>query len=142
MANNYPTNTEVIQGCYFAVRARTGFEKKAGQCKRFVRQLLLHLEVPEDARLPAGLDAKETAEWIRRNRPQHVVRNGSVPGDILFYENGHGPHGHVVVRLPGNIGGENSTAHAPEGQEDGRGYRPLARIGNPTLIYRVWRAKP
>lgn len=139
MKKRLPTAQQIVQRTYEAVRAPFGFEKEAGNCKRFVRQICESLPIPAELCPPPVLDAKQCAAWYRKNHPEVCHNNGSVPGDILFYEKNSLPHGHVVVRLPGNIAGENSVAHAPEGEPDGRGYRPLLRVGEPTLIVRLWK---
>lgn len=123
----------------FALDSPVFGEKEAGQCKRWVRQVCEGAGVPVAYRPPTVIDAKDCAAWYREEREDVCVDNGSVPGDILFWEHGHGPHGHVAIRIPGNRVAENSTAHAPDGKPDGRGTRPLDELGPPSLIVRLWR---
>lgn len=141
MKKQFPTQAALLKTARAALTARTGFEKKGGQCKRFIRQICGAAGVPRSACPPTIIDAKQCAKWYRDTWPELCVSNGSLPGDILFYEKGHGKHGHVVMRELGNVVIENSVEHAPEDQEDARGVRPLARLGEPTLIVRVWRNK-
>lgn len=138
MTKTKPTQRRFIQWIIYAVTAPEGFEKRAGQCKRFIRQICEQAGVPDALCPPPVLDAKQCAEWYREKHPELCHENGSVPGDILFWEEGHGPHGHVGARVPKNMLAENSTAHAPQDEEDGRGYRFLKRLGEPSLIVRVW----
>jgi hypothetical protein len=139
MSNIRPTAQTMVNMVRHAISAPNGFEAHAGQCKRFVRQVCEAAGVPSDISPPVGLTAMECEKWYRTNHPECVMKNGSVPGDILFFSVGHGPDGHTGFRMPGNELGENSVAHAPEGQRDGRGYRPLAEVGEPSAIVRVWR---
>lgn len=138
MSNELPTQAEIVRQAIAGLTALTNAEPEAGNCWRQTRLRLKVAGVPPELIPPIGVDAIGAAHWYRVNHPNLCKTNGSVPGDVLFYELGHGPHGHVVTRIPGNLGAENSTAHAPEGESDGRGTRPLARIGTPTLIVRLW----
>lgn len=122
-----------------ALTAPNGFYKEAGNCKGFLRQICTVAGVPASIRPPWSIDSNQTAQWYRDNHPELCMKNGSLPGDMLFYEKGHGPHGHCVMREEGNIGIENSTRHAPEGEPDGRGVVPLKKLKTPTLIVRVWK---
>lgn len=139
MKKRQPTQAEFLKTARTALTAAKGFEKKAGQCKRLVRQVEEASGLDPSLCLPAGLDASESARWIRKNRPEQVVRGGGLPGDVYCYEIGHGPHGHMGIRDFGNVLMENSVAHAPEGEEDGRGVRALSKVGTPTLIFRPWK---
>lgn len=136
---SFPTQALLLKTARIALTARTGFEKKAGQCKRFQRQIGRAAGVPLSVNPPVGLDAAQTAQWYRDVNPELIVTSG-LPGDWYFYEGGkHGPHGHMAMREFGNIAIENSTAHAPEDEEDGRGVRRLDQLGTPSLIVRVWK---
>ena len=59
----------------------------------------------------------------------------SLPGDILYWTNGHGPNGHVGFRIQGNWVAENSSAHWDG--VDARGVRPLDDLNTPDLIVRL-----
>lgn len=139
--NKLPRQADIVAVAKMALVARKGFEKKAGQCKRWVRQVQIALKVPERVQLPVGIDAKQSAQWVRDNCPGCIMHNGSVPGDVLIWENGHGPHGHMGIRIPGNKLAENSVAHAPVDTEDGRGTRDLSQLGEPDMVFRFWRGK-
>lgn len=139
--NKLPKQSDIVAMAKIALVSQRGFEKKAGQCKRWVRQVQAALKVPVRVQLPPGIDAKQSAQWVRDNCPECVMVNGSVPGDVLIWEHGHGPHGHMGIRGPGNVLYNNSTAHAPEGKEDGRGIRPLSELGEPDMVFRFWRGK-
>lgn len=139
MKLTYPSQAALLKTARAALTARTGFEKKAGQCKRFMRQICGAAKVPVSKKPPVEISAKECAQWYRTNCPEQVVTNGSLPGDLLFYEKGHGKFGHVAMREFGNVVIENSTAHAPQDQEDGRGVRRLEALGEPSLVVRLWR---
>jgi hypothetical protein len=138
MNNKLPTRAKLLLAASQGLIATSGFETRAGQCKRWIRQVTTIAQVPAEMRPPFEIDARQCAEWYRTHHPELCVSNGDVPGDLLFYENGHGPHGHVGIRLYGNVLGENSTAHAPEDEPDGRGTRRLWQVGKPSLVVRLW----
>lgn len=139
MIEKLPLREKLLLTVANALRAPKGFEKKAGQCKRFVRQICEAAGVPPEMCPPPEIDARECANWYRHNWPELCDPRSPSVGDIYFYEIGHGIHGHVGFRDWGNRLAENSTAHAPEGKPDGRGVRPLVKVGKPTLTVRVWR---
>lgn len=136
---NLPNQKEVVDAFVSGLTAEENAEQIAGMCWRFTRQRLAVAGVPDNLIPPRGVDANGAARWYRKYHPELCKENGSVPGDVLFYEEGHGPHGHVGGRIPRNRLAENSVAHAPEGKADGRGIRALSRVGTPTLILRMWR---
>lgn len=137
--NELPTQAELVRATVAGLTAITDMEDEAGYCWRHTRLRLRVAGVPKDLIPPIGVDAIGAAHWYRVNHPDLCKTNGSVPGDVLFYELHHGPHGHVVTRITANRAAENSVAHAPEGERDGRGTRALSAIGVPTLIVRLWR---
>lgn len=115
-----------------------GFERQAGYCLRFVRQCVQKTFGAQSWPVPQGLDAKQSADWLKLHRPKECGEGVGTIGSVLFYAGPHhGPHGHVVIRVAGNKVAENSTAHAPEGHDDGRGYRPLSALGDVYLRWEV-----
>jgi hypothetical protein len=105
-----------------------GFETLPGYCLRWVRQVVQSYYGHDFWKVPQGLDARQSGKWLLADGdavPGHGL--GEI-GSILFFEGEHhGKHGHVVIRLAGNIVAENSVVHAP----DGRGIRPLRLLGEP-----------
>lgn len=109
-----------------------GFETEPGFCLRWVRQVVQAHYGRDFWKVPAGLDAAKSAAWLLADGdavPGHGL--GEI-GSILFYTGPrHGKHGHVVIRLAGNVVAENSIVHSP----DGRGIRPLALLGQPAACW-------
>lgn len=134
-----PTQEEVITSANDGLTATENAETEPGYCWRYVRQRLAVAGFPADLIPPRGVDAKGAAQWYRKNHPELIARNGSVPGDVLFYEIGHGEHGHVGFRVPRNRLNENSLAHKAANPKDGRGTRRLDRVGTPTMVLRPFR---
>lgn len=115
------------------------FEREAGYCWKWTREVLAAAGVPFELIPPVGVDAKGALLWYAIHGGLIPLKKGSVPGDVLFFTSPkHGPHGHVGFRTKGNTLAENSTAHAPEGEEDGRGERPLTALGPIGGILRLW----
>lgn len=135
-----PTQLEVVKSSVRGLTAKDQMEDEAGNCWRHTRLRLVAAGFPPELIPPIGTDAAGAARWYRKHHPSLCKAKSSVPGDVLFFEKGHGEHGHVVTRIPGNLVAENSVVHAPEGQKDGRGTRPLGSLGKPSLIMRPWRA--
>src|SRR5690349_25010700 len=104
MQKELPTQAEVSRSFIAGLTSDTLTEKEAGLCWRFIRLRLKAAGFPNDLIPPLGSDASQAAQWYRTKHPELCVFNGSVPGDVLFYEIGHGPHGHVVGRIPKNLG--------------------------------------
>jgi len=116
-----------------------GFETEPGMCLRWTRQVVISRMAGGRWPCPQGLDAKQALIYIRRNRPDLVAINGSVPGDIIFLTGGsHGPHGHVGIRIYGNVLAENSTVHYHAPRFDARGTRGLRDLDGIITVVRLW----
>jgi hypothetical protein len=139
MAKKLPTQAQFLRTANFMLTSPVAGEKESGQCKRWVRQVQEGSGVPSDLSAPTGLDAKETAEWYRYERPQLVCHNGGLPGDIYFWEEDHGEHGHVMIRDHGNKYIGNFKGHGTKEDGDARGSYRMDPNDPPTLIVRTWR---
>ena len=112
------------------------FVTTRGYCQKFVRQCIQHLygdRFDEFHKADAKLSfyAWRESEWFV------MPHRGSVPGDILYYVGpGHGPHGHVAIRLKGNKVAENSIVHQ-NGKYGGKGIRKLDTVGYPVGVIRL-----
>lgn len=136
---NQLTDDAVVYTAKHALEASDGYEAEAGYCWKWTREVLRNAGVPPSMIPPIGVDAAGAAAWYQANHPDTVCSNGTVPGDVCFFlGQRHGPHGHVGIRIPGNLLAENSTYHAPEGQEDGRGTRELSTVGFVSVAVRLW----
>jgi hypothetical protein len=111
------------------------YETDPGYCQRFVRQVV-HAVYGSRYEQYRGQDAKDSARLWRHSQLCVNPKNGSVPGDILYFEHRHGPHGHVVIRIHGNKVAENSVVHS-NGRHGGKGTRELWQLGTPSLIVRL-----
>jgi hypothetical protein len=111
------------------------FEKMPGYCQRFVRQCIEALYGDDYERFEASSALRAAKRW-RQSDFAHDPRNGSQIGDILYYEHGHGPFGHVAIRVPGNQVAENSVVHRSR-KNGGKGTRTLEAVGEPSLIVRL-----
>lgn len=140
MKHELPTQDELVRSAVAGLTATKDMEDEAGMCWKHTRLRLAAAGVPASLIPPVGVDASGAARWYRKNHPELIARNGSVPGDVLFFEIGHGEHGHVGQRVPGNRLAENSVAHAPLGKKDGRGTRSLLKVGKPSLVVRFFEA--
>ncbi len=111
-----------------------GFIKEPHCCQMWVRQVYESVyderfdDFQKDTAILAG------RAW-KRSRYAVLLRNGSVPGDLLYKLHGSGGDGHVGIRLPGNIVAENSSVHWDG--KDARGTRTLKEFGNFDLIVRL-----
>lgn len=116
-----------------------GYETRSGWCARWVKQVIRH--AAQDSDFPPDLtDAKKQFAWFKEQGFSVSPARGSLPGDILYYlSDAHGPHGHVGIRVIGNMIAENSSAHDGTGRNDARGYRRLADVGKPDGIVRLFR---
>lgn len=141
MPTKLPTQKYLVDTAYKALRARNGFEKKGGQCKRFVRQIQEAAGVSIDIRIPTGISAKQAAKWYRDNHPDLICDNGGLPGDIYFWESGSGGFGHCAIRGKNNELIQNSEFFAPEDEEDARGVRLIKDMKTASLIVRTWRGR-
>lgn len=59
-------------------------------------------------------------------------------GDLMVWIDGHGPHGHIGMRVIGNRVAQNSTLLA-ERNGDPRGFLPLADMDPNYRVIRLWR---
>jgi hypothetical protein len=115
---------------------------QAGHCAGWVREVVERVH-PAIFHHPRGLDARAAFEWYVAKGLLIPRRRGSVPGDLLFkVGGGHGLHGHVGVRIAGNVVAENSSVHGI-GDDDARGVRSLKAYGASYMIIRPrWQKKP
>lgn len=111
------------------------FEREPGYCQRFVRQVRQAVYGHQYDQYDAS-SAKESAALWRHSSLAVDPEQGSQVGDILYFEHGHGPNGHVVIRIPGNLVAENSIAHNTP-HHRGKGTRKLWQLGTPSLIVRL-----
>jgi hypothetical protein len=122
-----------------AVAALTepGFEKTAGYCQKFTRQVVQSaLGHQYDKFFKAS--AVETMNAFKKSPYAVPVANGSQIGDILYKgTKTSGKYGHVGIRVAGNKVAENSSSHVSEGDRDARGTRSLDAFGAYELIVRL-----
>jgi hypothetical protein len=112
------------------------FVTERGMCQKYIRQCIQKgygsiFDKYHKADAKSSKRAWEGSEYAVD--PEH----GSLIGDIIYYTSSeHGPHGHVVIRIPNNRVAENSTVHH-NGKNGGKGTRQLAELGRPSLIVRL-----
>lgn len=111
-----------------------GFETTPGYCLRWVRQVVqAHYGHPV-WKVPQGYDAREAMAWLCRDGDAEPHAGMGLIGSVLFYDGPHhGEHGHVVIRIPGNLVAENSIVHHP----DGRGTRRIELLGSPSAVWNL-----
>jgi hypothetical protein len=114
-----------------------GFETEAGMCLRFVRQVAQSAFGEAAWPVPRGSDAKDALEWFTARGALLGKSNLGTPGCLLFWVGpGHGKHGHVAIRIPGNRFAENSSLHIGRGDADARGVRQMIKRNRPTHVVR------
>jgi len=124
-------NIGLAQAAQAALTA-PGFETEPGFCLRFVREVYQHHYGRDAWKVPQGLDARQAMHWLLADGEAEPNAGFGEIGSILFYEGpGHGLHGHVAIRIPGNRVAENSIVHHP----DGRGTRDLRLLGAPAAVW-------
>jgi hypothetical protein len=115
---------------------KTGdYEKAPSMCQRFVRQVVRTVYGPRFDQF-RGPSAKASADLWRGSQYAIDPKRGSLPGDVLYWEEGHGPSGHVAIRVTGNRIVENSVVHH-NGERGSIGTRELWQLGTPSLIVRL-----
>lgn len=110
-------------------------EYKSGFCQRAVRQLIAKLYKSRFAAFNKGASAIEAAKNWEKSPFAVDPRRGSVVGDIMYWTQGHGPHGHVGIRVPGNKVFSNTTL-SPSAR-NAKCLLPLAAFGEPDLLVRL-----
>lgn len=126
-------NKQIVEAAKRALTAN-GFEKRPHYCQRWVRQLL----ESEYGMMYAPLcleNAVLSGKAFLRGGYGIPLKNGSVPGDLLYKLTGSGGDGHVGVRIPGNLVAENASLHWDG--KDARGTRTLKEFGHFDLIIRL-----
>lgn len=112
-----------------------------GHCAGYVRENIWQTYGAKSSHSsPAGLDAIDQFKWYKARGfavpvKKGIEGGGSVVGDILYKFGG--AHGHVGIRIPGNIVAENSSVHGVGASEDARGTRTLKQWGQIEGIIRL-----
>lgn len=130
-------NSELAMKAKVALAAR-GFESRPGYCWKWIRQVLTQYYGGHKNMPPVGVDAKEAMEWYQKKG--WALPSGSVPqvGDLIFWVgDSHGVHGHVAMRILGNLMAENSSLHASGKDREARGVRPLPRNFDRVVVVRL-----
>jgi hypothetical protein len=109
--------------------------KTPGQCWRYQRLIIEEMGLPSPG---PGLDAKAAAAWYRKRGFAIDAKHSTQPGDLYFWLDGK--HGHVAMRIRGNLLGENSSVHSTAGS-DARGTRKLSELRPVDIVIRLIGAK-
>lgn len=113
------------------------FVTRRGNCLRFVREVITDLKLGAWP-LYIGPDAWQAFKLLHAKGWSVPVERGSVVGDIIFKApTPRNPHGHVGIRIPGNLVAENSSRHARSDWEDARGICTLKQFGPIAGIVRL-----
>jgi hypothetical protein len=117
-----------------ALRAE-GFVSERGMCQKFVRQCVQHVYGQKFNAYHQGDAESSRRAWLS-SRYAINPREGSKIGDILYKRaSSYSPHGHVGIRIAGNLVAENSTVHS--GGFGGRGTRSIVEFGEIATIVRL-----
>lgn len=141
MSNTQPVlQIEQVQLSAEATRGAKGaqgYSSQPGLCAQFCR--LVHTRVLGAARSwQPGPDAIGVARILRERG--HELPPGSFPevGDMVVLSGpGHGPHGHIMIRVIGNRFANNSTWNYNQ-TGDARGFRPLSAFPVGGRVFRLW----
>jgi hypothetical protein len=120
-----------------AVTARMGYYRNAGMCAGWGREVVTAALGPGRA-WDAGPDAIGVAQVLADGGFERTA-DGDMPqvGDVIIWTEGHGPHGHLAIRVLANRVAENSSAHISD-SGDARGFRPLALLDTNWRWFRLW----
>lgn len=130
------TNAELAAHAKLALKGRD-FVTRRGNCLRFVREIVTDLKLGAWP-LYIGPDAWQAFKLLAGKGYSVPLERGSKVGDIIFKApTPSNPHGHVGVRIGGNLVVENSTRHARTDFEDARGICTLKQFGPIAGIVRL-----
>lgn len=107
---------------------------ESGYCERFVHKTYLFPFPDLGDDFHTGSAIGSAALWADS---AFVIDDfeQSLPGDIFYWTQQHGPNGHTAIRIQGNQVAENSIVHWDGA--DSRGVRPLDALDTPDLVIRL-----
>lgn len=115
-----------------------GFPKAPGWCLKWVRLVFNAAFGPDFWPVPIGLDAAGACEWLEKHGYMLAPGDLGMIGDVYFWVGpGHGKHGHVEIRVPGNRTAGNYSPNAFGDDMDARGDRPMTKRNRPTHVARI-----
>lgn len=115
-----------------------GVEKRPGWCQRWVKQVLLSLDVKSEMACEGAESARQAFEWYQAMGM--VMPEGTPPntGDILYkVRPSDGLAGHVGIYIGKDKVAENSSAHWTGKHPDARGVRGLSNFPGARIV-RLW----